>query len=79
MNLRKCLQALLLPPADYYAMRIRQAFVGLGTSDKVVCRVLGGSDKCDALAIAAAYNRTATAGLGGEDGTRRPHLLPEQQ
>ena len=25
-------------------MRIRQAFVGLGTSDKVVCRVLGGSD-----------------------------------
>ena len=29
VNLRKCLQALLLPPADYYAMRIRQAFVGL--------------------------------------------------
>jgi len=56
-NMQKCLQALLLDPADYYAMRIRQSFVGLGTSDKVVCRVLGGSDKPDALAIAAAYKR----------------------
>ena len=55
MNLRKCLQALLLPPADYYAMRLRKAFVGLGTSDRVVVRVLGGHDKPDVLAIAAAF------------------------
>lgn len=68
-NLKKCLQALLLPPADYYAMRIRQAFVGLGTSDKVVCRVLGGSDKCDALAIAAAYQRKYTTVL--KDGIKK--------
>ena len=68
-NLKKCLQALLLPPADYYAMRIRKAFVGLGTSDKVVCRVLGGSDKCDALAIAAAYQRKYTTVL--KDGIKK--------
>ena len=62
-NLAKCLQALLLPPADYYAMRLRKAFVGLGTSDKVVCRILGGHDKADALAIAEAYQRKYTSFL----------------
>ena len=62
-NLAKCLQALLLPPADYYAMRLRKAFVGLGTSDKVVVRVLGGHDKADILAIAAAYQRKYTSHL----------------
>ena len=56
-NLKKCLQALLLPPADYFAMRLKQAFKGLGTSDRVVCRVLGGHDKPDAIAIAKAYRR----------------------
>ena len=50
-------------------MRIRKAFVGLGTSDKVVCRVLGGSDKCDALAIAAAYQRKYTTVL--KDGIKK--------
>ena len=58
-NLAKCLQALLLPPADYYAMRLRKAFVGLGTSDRVVVRVLGGHDKPDVLAIAAAWGNTS--------------------
>ena len=43
-NLAKCLQALLLPPADY-AMRLRKAFVGLGTSDVRGACVLGGHDK----------------------------------
>lgn len=41
-------------------MRLRKAFVGLGTSDKVVVRVLGGHDKADILAIAAAYQRKYT-------------------
>eukprot|EP00629_Pelagomonadales_sp_RCC1024_P005890 CAMPEP_0119296484 /NCGR_PEP_ID=MMETSP1329-20130426/50594_1 /TAXON_ID=114041 /ORGANISM="Genus nov. species nov., Strain RCC1024" /LENGTH=819 /DNA_ID=CAMNT_0007297417 /DNA_START=138 /DNA_END=2593 /DNA_ORIENTATION=+ len=68
-NLKKCLQALLLPPADYFAMRIRQSFVGLGTSDRVVCRVLGGSDKVHALAIAAAYQRKYGTVL--KDGIRK--------
>ena len=45
------------------------AIVGLGTSDKVVCRVLGGSDKCDALAIAAAYKRKYGTVL--KDGIRK--------
>merc|ERR1719213_129913 len=62
-NLAKCLQALLLPPADYYAMRLRKAFVGLGTSDRGVVRVLGGHDKPDVLAIAAAYQRKYTSHL----------------
>ena len=56
-NLSKCLQALLLPAADYFAMRLKQAFKGLGTSDRVVCRVLGGHDKPDVVAIAKAYQR----------------------
>jgi len=68
-NMQKCLQALLLPPGDYYAMRLRQSFVGLGTSDKVVCRILGGSDKPDALAIAAAYQRKYTTHL--KDGIQK--------
>ena len=41
----------------------------MGTSDKVVCRVLGGSDKCDALAIAAAYKRKYGTVL--KDGIRK--------
>ena len=56
-NLAKCLGALLLPPADYYAKRLKEAFRGLGTSDAVVCRVLGGHDKVDVREIAAAYER----------------------
>merc|ERR1719421_194782 len=56
-NLSKCLQALLLPPADYFAMRLKQAFKGLGTADRVVCRVLGGHDKVDAIAISEAFER----------------------
>ena len=43
--------------------------MGLGTSDKVVCRVLGGSDKCDALALAAAYQRKYTTVL--KDGIKK--------
>merc|ERR1719337_606262 len=57
------------PTDESDAMRIRKAFVGLGTSDKVVCRVLGGSDKCDALAIAAAYQRKYTTVL--KDGIKK--------
>ena len=56
-NLKKCCLALLLPPPDYYAKRLKEAFKGLGTSDRVVCRVLGSHDKTDVLAIAAAYER----------------------
>ncbi|KAH8054694.1 hypothetical protein JL722_8638 [Aureococcus anophagefferens] len=55
-NLKKCMLALLLPPADYYAKRLKEAFKGLGTSDRVVCRVLGGHDKADVLAIAKRYH-----------------------
>merc|ERR1719364_219235 len=45
------------------AKRLRKAFVGLGTSDRVVVRVLGGHDKPDVLAIAAAYQRKYTSHL----------------
>ncbi|KAH8072189.1 hypothetical protein JL720_11231 [Aureococcus anophagefferens] len=55
-NLKKCMLALLLPPADYYAKRLKEAFKGLGTSDASSAARLGGHDKAGVLAIAKRYH-----------------------
>ena len=56
-NMRNALLALLMDSHDFYAYRLKKAFQGLGTNDKVVCRILGCADKREALAIAAAFER----------------------
>ena len=54
-NLKMCLLALLLDPANWFAMRLKDSFKGFGTSDWSVCRILGCHDKADVLRIAQAY------------------------
>jgi len=56
-HLRNALLALLQDPYDWYAYRLKKAFKGLGTADKVVCRILGCADKQGALQIAAAFEK----------------------
>ncbi|KAJ1451575.1 hypothetical protein M885DRAFT_529486 [Pelagophyceae sp. CCMP2097] len=55
-NLKLGLLALLLPPWEWYAMRLKVAFAGLGTSDRAVCRIVGSHDKYDVKRIAASYD-----------------------
>ena len=54
-DIKNALLALLMDPYDWYAMRLKKAFNGLGTCDKAVCRILGCNDKKDALKIAEAF------------------------
>ena len=44
-------------PIDWYAARLKDAFKGFGTADRVVCRILGCNDKATVRLIAAAYER----------------------
>ena len=46
------LLALLKGPEEFYAMRLKAALDGWGTSDKAVCRILGCNDKPMVKAIA---------------------------
>ena len=39
------LKALIQPDAQWYAARLKAAFKGVGTSDRTVCRILGGHSK----------------------------------
>ena len=43
------------PPHEWFAARLKAAFVGFGTADRRVCRILGTHDKADVRAIAAVY------------------------
>ncbi|KAL3906555.1 MAG: hypothetical protein SGPRY_010507, partial [Prymnesium sp.] len=56
-NVRNALLAMLQPPADWYAARLKVAFKGWGANHKPVCRIIGTMDKDEALALAAAYER----------------------
>ena len=44
-------------PSDWYAARLHASFEGVGTVDKVVCRILGAHDKRDVKRIASSYER----------------------
>ncbi len=48
-------------PSDWYASRLHASFEGVGTVDKVVCRILGAHDKRDVKRIASSYERKCGA------------------
>ena len=54
---KNALLALLMPPDEWYASRLKDFFDGMGTLDKGVCRVLGCNDKAEVRAIAKAYEK----------------------
>ena len=54
---QSALLALLQPPDEWYASRLKESFDGMGTTDEAVCRILGCNDKKDVREIAAAYDK----------------------
>lgn len=56
-DIRNALLSMLQDPIDWYAARLKDAFKGFGTADRVVCRILGCNDKATVKLIAASYER----------------------
>jgi hypothetical protein len=54
---KSALLALMMGPADWYAMQLKSALSGDEVNDKQVCRIVGAHDKDEIKAIAAAYDK----------------------